>query len=185
MKKILLITGILLMFFSVDLIAQESKEDKKAAKKAKKEAKAKEKEEALENFQNLANTKKWAIQAQMVYDEKNNTWTLNPSTNFVSMEGEEVTVQMSFRDLDGWIGNLGTTDLGSVTDYSVVKSSKNVRISFTGTGARMQTVKFNIIIDSSGMARAYLAGTQTSRITLQGPFVPLSQADIFKDTTAY
>ena len=68
MKKILLITGILLMFFSVDLIAKESKEDKKAAKKAKKEAKAKEKEEALESFQNLANTKKWAIQAQMVYD---------------------------------------------------------------------------------------------------------------------
>jgi len=42
MKKILLITGLLMMFFTVQLVAQDSKADKKAAKKAKKEAKEKD-----------------------------------------------------------------------------------------------------------------------------------------------
>ncbi len=184
MKKILIITGILFMIFSIELIAQDSKADKKAAKKARKEAREKEKAAALARYVDLANSKEWAIQAEMIYDEKNNTFTLNPSMNFILLDNEELTFQLVLQDLYGWTGSKGSTDLGQVSEYEV-SLSKSVKINMTGKGAQMGTVKFNITIDSSGMARAYLSGIGSDRLTISGLIVPLAQAEVFKDTTNY
>ena len=184
MKKILLITGLLVMFFAVQLVAQDSKADKKAAKQAKKEAKDKERMAILAKYVDLANKKQWAIQAEMAYDEKNRNFVLNSSMNFVLLDEEDLTVQLSFQDVYGWTGSRGTTDLGNASDYEVI-SGKNVKINMVGKGAKMGTVKINITIDSSGMARAYISGIGKSRLTISGRFVPLSEADVFKDSTNY
>jgi len=122
--------------------------------------------------------------AEMVYDEKNKNFILNSSMNFILVEGEDITIQLSFQDIYGWTGSRGTTDMGNVSEYEV-SSGKSVKINMTGKGAKMGTVKFMVSVDSSGMARAYLSGIGTSRLTISGRFVPLSQADVFKDSTNY
>ena len=184
MKKLIFIASILLLIFSVQIMAQ-SKEDKKAAKKAKKEAKEKEKEAALMKYVELANTKQWVMQAETVYDEKNNSYVLNSSMNFISLENEDVILQIAFQDIHGWTGSRGSTGLGNVSEYTVNPTKGVVKVMFTGKGANLGTVKFTVNIDASGMARAYLAWPGTGRLTMTGRVVHPSQANIFKDSTNY
>lgn len=184
MKKTSLILGILILFIAFSTSAQMTKEEKKQAKKERKEAKEREQEEALVKYAELAYTKQWAIQANMVYDEKNNTFILDPALNFVSLNNEDLTVQLAFTSVQGWTGIRGYTQEGTASDYEVEKS-KSVKISMTGQGATMGTVKLNITIDSSGTARAYISGIGTDRLSLQGTFIALRDAGIFKDKTNY
>lgn len=184
MKKTSLILGILILFIAFNAPAQMTKEEKKKAKRERKEAKKREQEEALVKYAELAYTQQWAIQANMVYDEKNNTFILDPALNFISLDNENLTVQLAFTDIRGWTGIRGYTQEGTASDYEVEKS-KSVKISMTGQGATMGTIKLNITIDSSGTARAYISGIGTDRLSIQGTFVPLHEAGIFKDTTNY
>ncbi len=54
----------------------------------------------------LINNKTWVLEVNMVYDKQMNPYNLSPVTNFIMVEGDELTVQMAFQGVSGWNGCL-------------------------------------------------------------------------------
>ena len=162
-----------------------SKEEKKALKLAKKEEDARKREEALVNYQAIAENKMWVLEAHTVFEKGGRSFPMNPSVNFVSVEDDETTIQLSFNGILGWNGVGGITLEGKTTKYEVSESKNAITITMTAIGSGMGPVDLLVTVGSDGSGRATASGNWGERITFAGNFVSFEDSNVYKGTPRY
>jgi len=162
-----------------------TKEEKKALKKAKKEEQKLLREEALTNFEKYANDREWVIEAYLVFDKAGQSYPMDPNINFVGVDKEQATFQLSFNGIMGWNGVGGITLDGKISTYSVSKSKSVLSIKMTVMGARMGPADILMTVSGDGNSNATVSGNWGDRITFKGKFVPLAESTVYKGTTTY
>jgi hypothetical protein len=162
-----------------------TKEEKKAMRKAKKEEDKRKREEALNNFKEYAKKREWVVETYMVFDKQGQSYQMDPSTNFVSVAGEETTIQLSFNGIMGWNGVGGITLEGKIGKYEHSGDSKSVNITMTAMGSGLGIVDIFLSVTGDGNGRVTVSGNWGDRITFQGKFVSLEESSVFKGTPTY
>jgi hypothetical protein len=162
-----------------------TKEEKKALKLAKKDDEARKREEALVNYQTIAENKMWVLEAHTVFEKGGRSFPMNPSVNFVSVEGDVTTIQLSFNGILGWNGVGGITLEGKTTKYVVSESKNSITITMTALGSGMGPVDLLVTIGSDGSGRATASGNWGERITFAGNFVDFGDSNVYKGTPRY
>lgn len=162
-----------------------TKEEKKALKLAKKEEEARKREEALARFLSIAQDKQWVLEAHTVFEKGGRSFPMNPTTNFVSVIGDETTIQLSFNGIVGWNGVGGITLEGKTTKYEVSESKNGITITMTAIGSGMGPADLLVTIGSDGNGRATISGNWGQRITFSGNFVASEDSRVYKGTPTY
>lgn len=162
-----------------------TKEEKKALKLAKKEEEARKREEALTQYQSLAQDRHWVLEAHTVFAKGGRSFPMNPSINFVSVIGDEATIQLSFDGIIGWNGVGGITLEGKTTKYEVSESKNAITITLTAIGSGMGPADLLVTISPDGNGRATVSGNWGQRITFSGNFVPSEESRVYKGTPTY
>lgn len=181
-KKILLI--IILSAFSLfgTAKAQDKSEKNKLTRKEKKEYRKHLLEIKKDQILRLLNSRRWVIEAHLVFDKYNQSYQISPLNNFVSIEKDQGSVQLGFNNLIGWSGVGGITIDGSVKEYNLkVKKNKSnpiliMRLSGKGVGY----VSLYVVINAAGQANGRISGDFGSRIAFQGRIVPIEASQVFK-----
>jgi hypothetical protein len=162
-----------------------SREEKKTLKKSKKEEENRARQEALSGYETIASEKAWVIEAHTVYNKGGGSFPMNPTTNFVRVNGDETTFQLAFNGIAGWNGIGGITLDGHVNKYVVSENKNAITISMLAMGPGMGPVDVLITVGPDGNGRATISGNWGERITFAGRFVPFEASRIFKGTPTY
>lgn len=164
-----------------------AQENPKISKREKKELKQKESQANKKALIELLENKAWVIEAHTVLDRYNNSFQLNPSLNFIGVNGDEGAMQLGFNGLIGWNGVGGITIDGKVTNYEFVegkeKQGPSLTLRFQGRG--MGSANISISVNTSGQATARVSGDFGDRITFSGMIVPLENSTVYKGQSLF
>jgi len=162
-----------------------TKEERKTMRKAKKEEDKRKRQEALIVFEQYAENREWVVEAHTVFNRQGESLQMDPTINFVGVNKEETTVQLSFNGLMGWNGVGGVTLDGKIGKYEHSNDGKSVNITMSAMGSGLGVVDIFLTISGDGNARATVSGNWGDRITFQGRFVSLQESKVFKGTPTY
>jgi len=162
-----------------------TREEKKALKMAKKEEEARKREEALVRYRTIAQDKNWVLEAHTVFEKGGQSFMMNPSINFVSVIGDETTIQLSFNGIIGWNGVGGITLEGNTTKYEVNETKNSITITLTAIGSGMGPADLLVTVGSDGNGRATISGNWGQRITFAGNFMASEDSRVYKGTPTY
>jgi hypothetical protein len=196
MKNISLIFLIpaILMLLSFSLSAQQkenpdtkalSKDEKKAMKLLKKGEEERKRMEVLYLYKSIAESRSWVIEAHTVYNKAGQGFPMNPTTNFVSVRGDETTFQLAFNGISGWNGVGGITLEGHISKYNVTENTNTLTVTIMAMGPGMGPIDLLITVSPDGNGRATVSGNWGDRITFAGRFVPMEDSSIYKGTPSY
>jgi hypothetical protein len=191
--KNLFILGCLFLCFAIVSFGQTenpdtknlSKEERKALRKAKKEEEKRKREVALQEFEKYADNKQWVVEAHTVFNKEGLSFQMDPNINFVGVDKDDVTVQLSFNGIMGWNGVGGVTLDGKIGKYEYQSDKKSVTIEMSAMGSSIGMVDIFITITGDGNGRANVSGNWGERITFQGKFVSLTESTVYKGSTTY
>ena len=186
MNNILFITGIFMVLFTNEIIAQRSHSElheSNEKRENKREIKKRQRAAALNEIANLARTKQWAIQADIITIPYYGSYQFNPNSrlNFLMLDDDHLVVQIvldEFDNSDDWIVRIWRDCSWSakIENYEVDLSKKSVNISMK-RGAGYGPPQYYLYINSTGRAKAIIGINNT--LHLSGEFIPLNQADIY------
>lgn len=192
MKRIIFVMAVLMMC-SATVLAQQTKEEKKAAKEAKKEAKKAEKEakkaaeeeaeKALFNQAVMAiEMRKFVLKADRVEFKRGQTTHVSPTTNFVLLNGDDASIQLSFNTgIPGPNGIGGVTVEGKASEIEVETDKKgNVHFEMNvqghGVSARLM---FTMTHGSNKCSATVMPNLKGNRIQFYGNLV-MGSSNVFK-----
>lgn len=131
------------------------------------------------------NEKKYVLEADRIFFKRGETTYVTPTTNFVSVDNNEATVQLAFNGpYSGPNGLGGITVDGTVTNYKYKENKKgNIFISMNvmGTGISAQ-VTISLSRGSNQATVTVTPNFNSNRISLQGIIVPRELSRVFKGT---
>ena len=162
-----------------------TKEERKAMRKAQKEEEKRKLAATLSEYKVFAENKTWVIEAHTVFEKGGLSFSMNPTINFVSVVGDEATIQLSFEGIAGWNGVGGITLEGNIQKYQVQESKNALTISMTAMGPGLGPVDLLATISPGGNGRVTISGNWGERITFAGQFVDYSESTIYKGTPTY
>jgi len=181
---------ILIAYLSLFLLFTHSafaQENQKLSKKERKELKKQQQIEQKKAILDLLYGKEWVIEAHTVFDRYNQSYQLNPTINFVGVNGEEGAMQLGFNGLIGWNGVGGVTIDGSVTKYEIKEGKENqspvANLRFQGRGVGSASI--NITVNTSGQATARVSGDFGDRITFSGIIKSLEESTVYKGQSLF
>jgi len=177
MKKIIFILFIAIIGLQVQ--AQETK-TKKEIRAEKKAQNLKEREATRVVQEKWADDKSYVLEAVQVFGKQGDSYHLNPSTNFVYVNGDKAVIQLGFDGIVGWNGVGGITVKGRITKYEVDKENPNkpiyIKMSIQGsTGFQDVT----LWISSSGSGEAQITDIKGNRIRFTGDILSLEDSRVF------
>jgi hypothetical protein len=169
------------------MMAQDNSAGQEITREEKKAAKQQQQDIDLKKIESILASRQWVLEAHTVQDRYGNSFHLNPTINFVAVDGDNGTVQLGFNGLVGWNGVGGVTIEGNVTVYEMEKVKKNrsprVSLRFQGRGAGWASI--DLTVNTSYQATARLLGDFGDRITFQGQLVPLSESVVYKGQSLF
>lgn len=173
-----------LSFILVAINVSVAQENEKLSRKEKKERKKLQQEEQKKAIVELLTNKAWVIEAHTVFDRYNQSYQLNPSINFVGVNGDEGALQLGFDGLIGWNGVGGVTIDGNVTKYEIKEgSSPTVSLRFQGRGVGSANIQINV--NSAGQATARVNGDFGERITFSGLLKSIEESIVYKGQSLF
>ena len=194
-KSLMLLASLLLVLVSAK--AQETtkaeakaaeKKEKAAAKKQRQAIQQAENQIAFDNAVDAIDSLNFVLEADKITFLNGQFVYVNSSTNFISVNKDRGTVQLSFN-----IPSPGPNGMGGVTvDGMVSNIQKNVdkkgNISFSmsilGSGVSAQ-VFFNMFEGSNQCSATVSPNFSGNQITFTGTLYPASQSNVFKGTPLY
>jgi len=172
----------MMMTLGICLIAFGSlaQEDKKATKKkAKSERKIEREKSYLQNKMKqlaLVKNKQFIIEAHTLIDRNFRRTALNPSSNFVKVEGDKGVVQFGNDAIIGPNNMGGFTLKGKISNYKVHEGFEegpvSVSLQIVSTVVTGPTT-VTITIFEDNEARARVIGPSGNRFSFEGKFLPL------------
>jgi len=179
--KALLITGFL--FLSLLAFGQQRDKSDTLSRSERRELAKKEEEKAKAYMDSLINNQTWVLQAHTVVGKYNDYHVLNSVLNFVSVNKQEGTIQLVFRNVPNWNGIGGTTLEGEIQRYKVVKQGDNYIVSGTLFG-NQGAITFRMY-PSIYTATIELSGSFGDRVKLRGNLISPEESAIFKGSNVY
>ncbi|MCK5702915.1 MAG: DUF4251 domain-containing protein [Cyclobacteriaceae bacterium] len=174
-------------FFLITINSTIAQEKKKLSRKEKKELKKQQQIEQKKAILDLLHSETWVIEAHTVFDRYNQSYQLNPTINFVGIDGKEGALQLGFDGLIGWNGVGGVTLDGKVTKYEVKegKSNSSPTVSLRFQGRVVGSASINVTVNSSGQATARVSGDFGDRITFTGMIKSLEESSVYKGQSLF
>ena len=195
MKKVLFLTTLLLLSFTVTTFAQTSKE----ARAARREALKKEREvrKALEAQQDSVayfkavealKTGSFVLEANNVTFPNGITRYVSSNTNYVQVDNGEGIVQTAFTN---FAYNPGPNGLGGVTVEGSISGLKmkedkdgNYYYSYTIQGVAISATVFITLTGGNNQASVSISPNfNNNNMTMTGRLLPLDESDVFQGTT--
>lgn len=190
MKRFALFFMLALSLVYIETNAQSFKEQREAKKKEKAEKKAAQLEEAKANTQKLKTlleSKKFVLEANMLYGKSGASYPLSSTTNFVGFDGENSTIQLAFDGLVGWNGIGGVTLDGSIAKMDIKENKNGVGLTINATVRQKAGGAVTMIfrVSADGNTRVDMSGSFGQRLSFQGYIVSLADTRVYKGTTLY
>ena len=195
MKKVLFITTLLLLSFTVTTFAQSSKE----ARAARREALKKEREErrALEAQQDSVaylkaiealKTGSFVLEANNVTFPNGITRYVSSNTNYVQVDNGEGIVQTAFSNFaytPGPNGLGGVTVEGNISGLKMKEDKDgNYFYSYTIQGVAISATVFITLTGGTNQASVNISPNfNNNNMTMTGVLLPLDESDVFQGTT--
>ena len=195
MKKVLFLTTLLLLSFTVTTFAQTSKE----ARAARREALKKEREErrALEVQQDSVaylkavealKTGSFVLEANNVTFPNGITRYVSSSTNYVQVDNGEGIVQTAFSNFaysPGPNGLGGVTVQGNISGLKLKEDKDgNYFYSYTIQGVAISATVFITLTGGTNQASVNISPNfNNNNMTMTGVLLPLDESDVFQGTT--
>lgn len=155
---------------------------RKALRKQKKEQKVQEQKENLLFYEKIAEEKTWVIEAHTIYNRYGNSFQMDPTINFVSLNNDKSIVQLGINGYIGYNGLGGVTFEGRLQKYEVIPEENSILIRFTAMGAVMGPVDLVARISPDGYSRITVSGNWGRRLTFAGYFVPYDTSRTYTGT---
>lgn len=178
-----MLLAVALSFSATSLTAQSDKREEKRLERAEKK-KIREQQYATnkEGFLSLVNERSFVIEANALYGRYMNRYEVIPSTNFVKVEGDIVTLQTAHGFSQGYNGLGGVTINGKITRYEIKESEKNhslqIAMAFTSPALGHCTLNMNIAAD--GTASARIRDNWGGRAVFSGEIISLDTSSVFE-----
>ena len=151
---------LIMLLFGASVFAQ-TKEEKKAAKKAKKEAILDESKTNTAILISMVESKKFVLEANMLYDRYGESYVLTSTINFVGFDGKNSSIQLAFQQISGWNGVGGVTIDGKISKMEIIAKDDNIGFSINATvqnkGGGLVTMIFRV--NSDGSSRVDMSGS--------------------------
>lgn len=195
MKKVLFLTTLLLLSFTVTTFAQSSKE----ARAARREALKKEREErrALEAQQDSVaylkaiealKTGSFVLEANNVTFPNGITRYVSSNTNYVQVDNGEGIVQTAFSNFaytPGPNGLGGVTVEGNISGLKIKEDKDgNYFYSYTIQGVAISATVFITLTGGTNQASVNISPNfNNNNMTMTGVLLPLDESDVFQGTT--
>lgn len=195
MKKVLFLTTLLLLSFTVTTFAQSSKE----ARAARREALKKEREErrALEAQQDSVaylkaiealKTGSFVLEANNVTFPNGITRYVSSNTNYVQVDNGEGIVQTAFSNFaytPGPNGLGGVTVEGNISGLKMKEDKDgNYFYSYTIQGVAISATVFITLTGGTNQASVNISPNfNNNNMTMTGRLLPLDESDVFQGTT--
>ena len=195
MKKVLFLTTLLLLSFTVTTFAQSSKE----ARAARREALKKEREErrALEAKQDSVaylkaiealKTGSFVLEANNVTFPNGITRYVSSNTNYVQVDNGEGIVQTAFSNFaytPGPNGLGGVTVEGNISGLKMKEDKDgNYFYSYTIQGVAISATVFITLTGGTNQASVNISPNfNNNNMTMTGVLLPLDESDVFQGTT--
>ena len=195
MKKVLFLTTLLLLSFTVTTFAQSSKE----ARAARREALKKEREErrALEAQQDSVaylkaiealKTGTFVLEANNVTFPNGITRYVSSNTNYVQVDNGEGIVQTAFSNFaytPGPNGLGGVTVEGNISGLKMKEDKDgNYFYSYTIQGVAISATVFITLTGGTNQASVNISPNfNNNNMTMTGVLLPLDESDVFQGTT--
>lgn len=160
-----------------------AQETRKLTKKEKKALQARVDSLQFVEAERAINEKAFVLEADRVVFKRGQSEYVNSNTNFVSVEEERATVQVSFNiPSAGPNGVGGVTVEGSFSKYDLKKDKKgNISLGINVTGAGISANVDIMLYKGSNKASVnILPNFNSNRITLEGTILPLSKSRVYK-----
>lgn len=189
MKKVLLLMMILFTAVGAGM-AQQNKQDEKAARKAEKAAK-KAAEEAsemamFEEAVKALEAKDFVLEAERVEFKRGNFAYVTPSTNFVSLAGEQAVIQLAFNGVFSGPNGLGGITVEGTATHIEMNRDKRGNVSFSmmvqGTAVSAQ-VTFRMMKGTSRCSVTVSPNFNSNRLTFTGRLYPTELSNVFQGRT--
>lgn len=195
MKKVLFLTTLLLLSFTVTTFAQSSKE----ARAARREALKKEREErrALEAQQDSVaylkaiealKTGSFVLEANNVTFPNGITRYVSSNTNYVQVDNGEGIAQTAFSNFaytPGPNGLGGVTVEGNISGLKMKEDKDgNYFYSYTIQGVAISATVFITLTGGTNQASVNISPNfNNNNMTMTGVLLPLDESDVFQGTT--
>lgn len=195
MKKVLFLTTLLLLSFTVTTFAQSSKE----ARAARREAIKKEREarKALEAQQDSVaylkavealKTGSFVLEADYVSFPSGITRYVSSNTNYVQADNGEGIVQTAFTNFaysPGPNGLGGVTVQGNITGVKLKEDNDgNYFYSYSIQGVAISATVFITLTGGTNQASVSISPNfNNNNMTMTGVLLPLDESDVFQGTT--
>lgn len=183
MKKLFVLSMLLLFIGLGNIQAQTVKEDSRKQKKAEQELLD---QMFFDEAKQAIEMKNFILEADRVMFKYGTTAFVSPNTNFVAVKGDKAVVQVAFNiPISGPNGLGGVTVNGTVSGYKQTTDKKGdiyVSMNVMGTGISAQV---NIRLDKgSNHASVDISPNFSSnRFSLTGSLLPMSKANVFKGSS--
>ncbi|NJN26288.1 MAG: DUF4251 domain-containing protein [Cyclobacteriaceae bacterium] len=181
--RIVLCCIAMLMAYPACLIAQNQKISKKERKELELQQQIAQKKAMLD----LLESQEWVLEAHTVFDRYNVSYQINPTINFVGIQGTNGVMQLGFDELIGWNGVGGVTIQGNVTKYELkagkAKGNPVVTLRFQGRGMGAATLA--ISVNPTGQAMAKVNGDFGDRIIFSGIIKALSESAVYQGSSLF
>jgi len=195
MKKVLFLTTLLLLSFTVTTFAQTSKEARAARREAlKKEREARKaleaQQDSLAYFKAVEALKEGAfvLEADNVTFPNGITRYVSSNTNYVQVDNGEGILQTAFTN---FAYNPGPNGLGGVTVEGNISGLKmkedkdgNYYYNYTIQGAAVSATIFITLTGGTNQASVSISPNfNSNNMTMTGRLLPLDESDVFQGTT--
>jgi len=188
MKKIA--ASVLILLFTIAATAQEQVPLTKQEKKALKQEQKRQNEAIMaRNTAEALKSGRFVLKADQMRGRGGYMMNVNPTTNFVAVEGEEAYFQMASVTGVGYNGLGGVTLKGRITSFEMNQEKKHgsytIMMNTVGNGGNLTIV---IKTNKTGeMASASVSSNYGSRVELSGVLVPWTGtgAQIYKGRETY
>jgi len=179
---------IVILLIGISVTAQDqvplTREEKKALRKEEK--KQREKVMAMNTAQAIK-TGNFVLKANRISGRGGFVTTVDPTINFVSVQGPVAYVQLGSESGLGLNGVGGITLKGNITSYKVTNDDNNgnyfILINTSGiSGTLTITMRVNLTGD---MASASVTTNWGSTVNFDGDLYPHSKARVFKGTETF
>ncbi len=187
MKKFMILAFIGLFFYQAIYADEVNKLHwDNTTKEDCKEHKRRVQFEKQKTLNEMLSSKSWVLEAYTLQDRYGNTVNIQPSINFVAMNGNEATVQLGFDHRIGPNGLGGITLEGNVSEYEINQNKKahsgaNARLFISGASSGHLSLMVHAGVD--GFARATVSDNFGNRLTYIGRIVPMEESIFYKGQT--
>jgi hypothetical protein len=169
------ITAIVLLLFATGASAQKEPGLSRQEKKALREEQKKQEEAMLaHNTSTALQAKQFVLKADQLRGRTGLTVNVNPTINFIAVEGKDAYVQVASPSGTGLNGLGGVTLKGKITSMEISKSDKNgfysVTMNTMGNAGHL-TIAMNVS-QTGEMASATVRTNYGGRIEMNGELVP-------------